>query len=227
MSRLTRLEDRRNSRKAILLILGTIVLLALAVFLGIPVLVKMAIFFGDLKASRTPVDKTDLISPPPPSFTLPYDATNSARQTVSGSSEAGSTVYMTLNGESVGNVVTKDDGTFTLGDIRLQDGDNALVAVAIDQAGNKGNPSPEVDVFYSNKPPELAVETSMVADNKVQIKGTTNGERLTANDRLIIVSQTGKFDTTISLNPDEKVMVFVTTDRAGNQTRKEVELARP
>ena len=62
------MEDRRNSRKAVLLILGTIVLLALAVFLGIPVLVKMAIFFGDLKSSKTPVDKNDLVPPPRPAF---------------------------------------------------------------------------------------------------------------------------------------------------------------
>ncbi|KKU28544.1 MAG: hypothetical protein UX80_C0001G0022 [Candidatus Amesbacteria bacterium GW2011_GWA2_47_11b] len=227
MSRLSRLEDRRNSRKAVLLILGTIVLLALAVFLGIPILVRMAIFLGDLKSSKMPVDKTDTLPPPPPSFSLPYDATNSARQTISGSAEPGSTIYLTLNGESVGNVVTKDDGAFTLGDIRLQDGDNTLVAVGIDQAGNKGNASSEVEVYYSNKPPELTVETSMVADNKVEIKGTTNGERLTANDRLIIIGQNGKFSTTISLNPDEKVMVFVATDQAGNQARKEVELSRP
>ncbi len=227
MSRLTRLEDRRNSRKAVILILGTIVMLALAVFLGIPILVKMAIFFGDLKSSKTPVDKTDLIPPPPPSFFLPYDATNSAVQTISGSSEAGSTVYLTLNGESVGNVVTKDDGVFSLGNINLKNGDNALVAIAIDQAGNKGNPSAEVDVYYSNKPPDLTVETSAVTDSKVEIKGTTNGERLTANERLIIIGQGGKFATTINLNPDEKVLVLVTVDRAGNQTRKEVELSRP
>jgi len=221
------LEDRRNSRKAVLLVLGTIVLLALAVFGGIPVLVKMAVFLGDLKSSKMPVDKTDLIPPPPPSFSLPYDATNSARQTISGSSEAGSTVYLTLNGESVGNVVAKDDGIFTLGNINLKDGDNTLIAVAIDQVGNKGNASTEVDVYYSNKPPELTVETSMVADNKVEIKGTTSGVRLTANDRLIIIGQGGKFATTINLNPDEKVLVLVTVDRAGNQTRKEVELSRP
>ena len=227
MSRLTRLEERRNSRKAVLLILGTIILLAMAVFLGIPVLVKMAVFLGDLKSSKMPVDRTDLIPPPPPSFSLPYDATNSANQTISGGSEAGSTVYLILNGESVGNVVAKDDGTFTLGDLTLKNGDNVLVAIAIDQAGNKGNASAEVDVYYSNKPPELAVETSMVADNKVEIKGTTNGERLTANDRLIIIGQGGKFATTINLNPDEKILVLVVTDRAGNQTRKEVELSRP
>lgn len=227
MSRLTRLEDRRNSRKAVWLILGTIILLALAVFLGIPILVKMAIFFGDLKSSKTPVDKTDLIPPPPPSLSMPYDATNSALQTISGNSEAGSTVYLTLNGESVGNVVTKDDGAFSLGNINLKNGDNALIAVAIDQAGNKGNPSAEVDVYYSNKPPDLTVETSAVADSKVDIKGTTSGERLTANDRLIIIGQGGKFATTINLNPDEKTLVLIATDRAGNQTRKEVELSRP
>jgi len=227
MSRLTRLEERRNSRRAVILILGTIILLALAVFGGIPVLVKMAIFWGDLKASKMPVDKTDLIPPPPPSFSLPYDATNSARQTISGSSEAGSTVYLTLNGESVGNVMAKDDGTFVLGDVTLKSGDNALVAVAMDPAGNKGNASAEVDVYYSNKPPELTVETSMVANNKVEIKGTTNGVGLTVNERRIIIGQNGKFATTINLNPDEKTLLFVAVDRAGNQTRQEVTLSTP
>lgn len=190
-------------------------------------MVKMAIFLGDLKFSKTPVDKTDLIPPPPPSFSLPYDATNSARQTISGGSEAGSTVYLTLNGENGGNVVAKDDGTFTLEDITLKNGDNALITVAIDQAGNKGHASAEVDVYYSNKPPELTVETSRVATNKIEVKGATNGVRLTANDRLIIIGQNGKFATTINLNPDEKTLVFVATDRAGNQTRQEVELSRP
>jgi len=227
MTRLSRLEERRNSRRAVILILGTIILLALAVFGGIPVLVKMAIFWGDLKASKMPVDKTDLIPPPPPSFSLPYDATNSARQTISGSSEAGSTVYLTLNGESVGNVMAKDDGTFVLGDVTLKSGDNALVAVAMDPAENKGNASAEVDVYYSNKPPELTVETSMVANNKVEIKGTTNGVGLTVNERRIIIGQNGKFATTINLNPDEKTLLFVAVDRAGNQTRQEVTLSTP
>lgn len=210
-----------------LLILGAILLLALAVLLGIPVLVKMAIFLGDLKSSRMPVDKTDRIPPPPPSFSLPYDATNSARQTISGRSEAGSTVYLTLNGDSAGNVVAKDDGTFVLGDVSLNSGNNALVAIAMDLAGNKSGTSAEVVIYYSNRPPELTVETSAKPDSKVEVKGSTDGERLTVNERLIIIGQEGKFATTIYLNSDEKTLVFVATDRAGNQTRKEVELSTP
>ena len=41
----------------------------------------------------------------------------------------------------------------------------------MDQAGNKGNPSAEADVYYSNKPPELTAEISAVTDNKVEVKG--------------------------------------------------------
>lgn len=221
-SRLTRLEERRNLRKATWLAAGTIFLVVTVLILGIPILVKMAGFLGDLKASSRPVDRNDLIPPVPPAISLPYDATNSAKIEISGSAEPGSTVYLTQNSESRGNVVVGEDGIFRFGNMALKDGDNKFEAVAVDQSGNRSQPSESQTVYYSNKAPDLTVETSAVVDGKVEIKGSTNGVRLVVNDRLIILNSEGKFQTKIGVNSGENILVFVAVDRAGNQTRKEL-----
>lgn len=216
------MEERRNLRKATWLAVGTVLLVVTVVILGIPILVKMAGFLGDLKSSSRPVDKNDLIPPVPPAISLPYDATNSARIEIAGSAEPGSTVYLTQNSESRGNAVVGEDGMFRFRDVALKDGNNKFEAVAVDQSGNKSQPSEGQTVYFSNKPPELTVETSAVADGKVEIKGSTNGVRLTVNERTIIVSSSGKFATSLALNWGENALVFVAVDRAGNQTRKEL-----
>ena len=227
-SRLTRLEERRNLRKATWLAGGTVVLVVTVVILGIPILVKMAGFLGDLKSSSRPVDKNDLIPPVPPAISLPYDATNSARIEIAGSAEPGSTVYLTQNSESQGNAVVGEDGIFRFRDVALKDGNNKFEAVAVDQSGNKSQPSSGVMLLFSNKPPELKIESptdrqQVSGEMKVEIKGSTGSDvRLTVNERTVIVNSSGKFATTLSLNSGENALVFVAVDRAGNQTRKEL-----
>ena len=89
-SRLQRVEEKRNIRQATLLGLAAILAIIVVIVLGIPLLVRMAVFLGDVKSSSRPVDKNDLIPPVPPQISLPYTATNSANQTISGSAEPGS-----------------------------------------------------------------------------------------------------------------------------------------
>lgn len=224
MSRLSRLEDRRNMRKAVLFGLGTVVLIGILALLGVPILVRMAIFLGDLKSSGRPVDKSDIIPPAPPQITIAYEATNSAQIDISGYSEPGAIIYLTDNGENVGNVVTTENGSFRFSDTTLKSGNNTFSAIAVDQAGNKSQLSENESVFYSNKPPELNVEVGTPTGGKVDIKGSTNGTRLLVNDRLIILSAEGKFQTQLAVNSGENTLTFVATDRAGNQTKKEVKV---
>lgn len=225
-SRLQSLEDKKNFRKATFLALGAVGLIVFVLILGIPILVRMAIFLGDLKSSKSPVEKTDLIPPVPPNLLVSFDATNSSRQTLSGLAEPGSTVYLTQNSESRGSVVVKDDGIFQFGNVILKEGDNKFVGIAIDQVGNKSQSSREVVIYYSNKRPELNVDSptdrQQITGNRVEIKGSTSGTRLTVNDRLIILGNNGVFSTTYNLDPGENVLVFIASDRAGNQTRKEL-----
>ncbi|MDO8488392.1 MAG: Ig-like domain-containing protein [bacterium] len=226
-SRLQRLEERRNVRKATLLGLGAILVVVAVVVLGIPFLIRMAVFFGDLNSTNRPVDKNDQIPPAPPSISLPYDATNSATQTISGSAEPGSTVFLTLNGDSAGDVVVADDGSFAISRVTLTSGDNALSALAVDQAGNQSVTLTQLTIFFSNQPPKLDIasptDRQQISGNTVPVSGETEAAaRLIVNDRMIIVNSTGKFSANFNLNPGENVLVFLATDRAGNETRKEL-----
>lgn len=223
------MEERRGVRKATLMTMGTIVLLTAAVLLGIPIMVRMAVFLGDLKSSNRPVDKSDLIPPVPPRINLSYTATNSGQQTIGGWGEAGSTVYLTQNGQEGGNVVVSEGGEFRFDGILLDNGDNLFAAVAVDQANNRSQPSDEVVLFYSNKVPELTIDSptdrqEIKGDSRtVDVAGSTkDGIRLTVNDRVIVVGSNGKFSSKFTLNEGENVLVFVATDKSGNQTRKEL-----
>ena len=226
-SRLQRVEEKRNMRRATVLSLGTILIIVAVIVLGIPLLIRMAVFLGDLKSSSRPVDKNDLIPPVPPSISLPYDATNSATQTVGGSAERGSSVWLTLNGESSGDVVAAEDGGWSISPVRLVGGDNKLSAVAIDQGGNKSAPSSEVDIYYSQQPPQLDIfapaDNQQVSGTTVEISGTTTASvKLTVNGRLIIVNSEGKFSTQFNLTSGDNALVFIAVDRAGNLTRAEL-----
>lgn len=221
------MEEKRNMRQATLLGLAAILAIIVVIVLGIPLLIRMAVFLGDIKSSSRPVEKNDLIPPVPPQISLPYSATNSASQTISGSAEPGSSVFLTLNGESVGNVIAAEDGGFSISNIHLTVGDNKLSAVAIDQAGNKSMPANEIDVFYSNKPPKLDISSptdrQQISNNKVEISGSVDeGSRLVINDRFIVIAPNGKFNVVWNLNSGENGLVFVATDQSGNQTRKEL-----
>ena len=229
-SRLTKLEEKRNLRKAKLYTLGTIGLIVLAVLVGIPVLVRVLTFVGDIKSANRPIDKNDLIPPGPPEILISYDATNSANLSVNGLAEPGTTVYLTLNSDSVGNVVTSEEGIFHMGVIQLKEGGNVLAGVAVDQAGNKSQLSRTVRISYSTRQPDLVVDTPsdglQVSEKAwVEIKGKTDPEaRLTVNDRIIIVNGTGEFLTTYNLIPGENVLTFRAVSREGNKTEREVKV---
>lgn len=227
-SRLSRLEERRSVRKATLLGLGTVVMVALVVLLGVPAVIRMAGFLSDLKSANKPVDKNDFIPPPPPFLVNPYTATSSARQVISGSAEPGVTVYVYRESDELGSVVAADDGQFQLSDIMLSEGKNDFVGVAIDGAGNKSQNSKLLTIYYLNKKPKLEIETPKEGDivkdkAKVEVKGATDpGVKVLVNQRLIIVDSEGKFVTLASLNLGENKIVVEAIDQAQNSERIEL-----
>ncbi len=222
-----KVEEKRNIRKATLLSLGAILVVIAVLILGIPLLIRLAVFLGDINSSNRPVDKNDLIPPVPPTISLPYDATNSAVQTISGSAEPGSSVFLTLNGSGSGDVVAADDGGFSFPNIHLNSGENKMSAIDIDQAGNKSVSSTEITLYFSSQPPALDVDSptdhQQISGTSVQVGGSTSGgAKLTINDRFVIVNCDGKFTTSVNLNSGDNSLVLIATDRAGNQTRKEL-----
>ena len=228
-TRLQRLEERRNVRRAILMILGSIALILFLIWAGIPVLARLAGLISDLTMTSKPVDRTDLIPPGPPQIRSDFTATNSRIMTLSGNAEPGTTVYLTHNEEAAGNVVTKEDGAFEITDLVLSEGQNIFFAVAFDQAGNQSQMSSAVEIYHSTKTPKLELESPTDRQEvkgktgRVDVKGITDpGVRVTANERFIIVSEDGRFSGSIDLKEGENTIAVVAVDRAGNQAKNEV-----
>jgi len=228
-SRLNRLEDKRNTRKAFLIVLGTIVIVILMLVIGIPTLIRMVVLIGDMKSSGKQVDRMDVIPPSPPQILYQYDATNSAQINLTGFSEAGATVYLTNNSNSIGEAVVKDDGTWLIANIKLNTGSNDFIATAVDLSGNRSQMSKTVSIIFSTKEPKLEISSPTDRQNvtgkpaNVNVRGLTDPDaRLTVNDRVIIVSADGTFSANYPLNSGENVMIFLSKDIAGNQARREM-----
>ena len=153
-SRVARKEEARSLRRAFLFGILTIALLLVLIFLGIPALIKMAIFLGNIRSSSTPVKTEDLLPPAPPTLTPLPPATNSAQISLKGFAEAGTTVEVFLNGISEAKLVSEKNGAFATSKIILTTGRNEITAKAIDNAGNIGQSSGKMVVFYDSSPPQ-------------------------------------------------------------------------
>src|SRR3990172_987874 len=102
-SRLTRLEEKRNLRRVVWMVIGILVILGAGLAWGVPFLVRVAMFAGAFGQSGRQVDKSDLIPPAPPMMSTDFEATNSATLTIKGWTEPGAVVYLTQNLEPKGN----------------------------------------------------------------------------------------------------------------------------
>ena len=223
-----RVEEKRNLRKAALMIIATLCLLGLVAIYGVPVLIKLAVLAGEWRSMAMGVGKTDTIPPGPPFLLVDYIATNSAQLVVSGTSEPKSMVYVSINSEDLVKTTAGDDGNFEIKMI-LTEGSNVLSAIAVDEEGNKSRAAKAVSVWYSSKMPSLEIETP--ADNqefsggnrRIEIKGKTDPEtRITLNGRIVIVNSEGKFTSFYNLSDGENALEFRALDRAGNETNKKL-----
>lgn len=226
-SRLQSLEEKRDTRNATLIFIATIGLvigLGWFTFKGLP---KLVVYLSNAQ-SKT-VDKNDLIPPPPPTFSVAYSATNSATIDIPGLAEPDSMIYLTQNGDSAGKLKASADGTFVFLGIALKSGSNSFQSIASDASENQSKPSSTINITFSDKMPEINIDyptdNLKISTKRLEIRGATDQEnRLTINDRWVMVDSQGKFLTTINLNPGENTLVFVVTDRATNILRKELKV---
>jgi hypothetical protein len=73
-------------------------------------------------------------------------------------------------------VVTSENGEFEFSQVLLSDGDNEFIAVAVDTAGNRSQPSNELNIGFSLKAPKLLIEKP------------TTGQIITGNNSKIEMS---------------------------------------
>jgi hypothetical protein len=230
-SRLARKEEARSLRKAALFGFLTVLLALALVFLGIPIMIRVAIFIGELRSTSLPVETQDTIPPSPPRFKPFPEATNSAQISVSGYSEGGATIKLYLNGSENQEVIAENSGEFIFTRVSLSGGQNDLQTTATDSDGNTSQRSNEMSILFDNEPPELEVsepeENAAISgdDNKIFVKGKTEPEAyVTVNERIAILGADGSFEQPLSLSEGENTVMIVATDKAGNQTEKEIKV---
>ena len=156
-SRLESVEEKKNLRSAVVLIILSVIVVIALVVVGIPTVGKVATFVTGLKSGNTPITSNDKTPPAPPTFGVYPDFTNQSSTSVSGTAEAGATVKLTFNGTEQNTLVDKD-GNFSFQNLTLQLGDNQFSAIAVDGAGNISQKTADKKIVYNNKPPTLSID---------------------------------------------------------------------
>ena len=225
-SRLASVEEKRNMRRAFIFTILTILAILGVLFYGLPSVARFAAFLSDLRKSNLPVDRNDTTPPAPPRLDRLPEATKEPEIEISGVTEEGATVILTLNGKDE-EVVADADGKFRFS-YSLRKGENQISAKAKDRTGNESQPTAGITVLFDNEAPKLDISapadgSQFYGDGQRQlaIKGTTEvGITLTINDRIVKVEEDGTFTFATTLADGENSFNLKSADKAGNQTEK-------
>lgn len=225
-SRLNRKTEEQVTKKTVFLGFITIFLSVLILVFGLPLLIKFSVFLGSGKAKKVDQTETKELPPLAPRLIIPYEATNSSQIKISGSAEPKVTVEL-FNGEmSIGKTEVTTDGDFVFNNVSLSEGDNGFNAVASTDEAGSGDGSKTIKVIYDKTPPNLELsnpsEESLTVDSAdFDIVGKTEvGASVSINNRIAPVDNDGNFKRKWQLNMGKNELEVISTDLAGNQTRK-------
>jgi hypothetical protein len=165
---------------------------------------------------------------PPPAVTVASPADGSLLRLspimVSGTAEAGATVYLTVGGVA-SQTVAGTDGTFSFTGIPLTEGANVLLLRARDTAGNDG-PTTAVEVTLDTVPPPaptLDPLPVLTGDPEVTVGGTAEvGATITVRRNgetagVVPVDADGRFVLPLTLVEGGNAISAFATDLAGNE----------
>lgn len=225
MARLSK-KEKEDRRKAFIFFVLTVAGIIAFLFFGLPTVAKFAAFLTDLRTSTAPVETQDETPPPPPRINTLPSHTNESEIDIKGSTEAGATVFITVNEEEE-EILANSEGQFIYG-ATLSLGENKIQAFAQDNAGNKSKTSEIVSVVYNNEPPELEItrpedgkEFFGPTQRQIVVEGETEENmRLLVNDRQVVVEQDGSFAYATTLTDGENEFTVKAQDQAGNITEK-------
>lgn len=223
-SRLAKVEEKKNIKKAFFYIILSILSLFLLITFGLPALAKMAAFLSSLRGSTQPIEKEDTTPPAPANFDIIPEYTNRQTIEIKGFAEPGSTVKIFANSRT-DEVVVNSEGYF-LYDFALNKGDNTISSKVVDQAGNESQNSGEMSIIYDNTPPELSISTPEDGrsfygsiQRQITVEGTTSeANQLTINGRIVTFEQNGSFVYSVTLQEGENNFEIIAIDKAGNET---------
>lgn len=226
-SRLRRFEEKREKRRTVLAISGTLAVLAFLGFFGLRLLEGFSLFLDKLHGA-TPQQQTQNQLILPPVLDPPVEATNSGTITISGRGQADLTFIMYVNEKEFKKLPVPKDGNVSVANVPLEEGNNAISAKQTDDKGNLSDLSHVVTVKMKKGRPTLDISSPtdgaiFFADkNIVTVSGKTDPEnQVTVNDRFVVVGSDGFFDYTAHLSQGDNTLKIVATDDAGNQTTAE------
>lgn len=229
-SRRIKVEEKKNIRKAYFLILLTIGVLILFFVYGIPLIAKFAAFLTELRGTSTKIELADTTPPPPPRFSPLDEFTNQDKVDISGQTEAGAVVKLSLNNKE-DEVVTNNQGQFVYS-FELTTGENTISAKAADQNGNESSNSQKITIFLDKEPPILTVNKPNDLDQffgakerQIVIEGQTEEyATVNINNRMVVVENDGSFSYFTSLSDGENTFTIKVHDRARNETEKNLKV---
>lgn len=229
-SRLDSVEEKKNTKKAVLLVLISLGIIVFLATLGIPIITKVIGFVTSFKKGDISTSLVDKTPPAPPYFEVFSDAVNKSPLKVSGRVEVGNTVVLNLNSNEE-ELMTEENGNFSL-DLSLEKGENTFFAYAKDAAGNLSKETKTYIILFDDEPPEITVDSPKDSSiyygfkqKNVQIKGTTEADSsLTINDRFVSVSDDGTFSYSYPLDNGENNLKIKAVDKAGNEKETSLKL---
>jgi len=222
-----RYKQSQNKNRSRFYILLSVVFVVVMFKWGIPLFIN--IIAGD-GAERAAMGK-DIIPPQTPIISALPDATNSARVSIAGYTEAGANVELLLN-DQVDKIIKADEtGAFSF-DSLLISGQNRIQLRAKDEANNESMSDVSL-ITLDIKPIELIVsspkdgseyfgKTNQVIDVTGSVDKT--GSQVTINNSFVQVDRSGNFTHRFMLSGGENNISVVASDTAGNTSTKTFKL---
>lgn len=227
-SRLESVEEKRNTRKAVVFALLSLIIIVFLATNGLSLITKVIGFATSFKKSPQTIDLLDKTPPSPPFLQSVPDATNVSPFEIVGKVEPGNTVVISFNNKEE-EIQTDNNGNFSA-KYDLVKGENSFFAYTRNPAGNRSQDTKNYVLIFDNEAPDINIIEP--ADGKsyygskqknVTIKGTTEiDSSVTVNDRIATVDDNGAFSLNYSLANGENNLTIKSVDKAGNQ--KEINL---
>lgn len=231
-SRLLKKAQKRSTQTLILSLVGIVLILFIFLRYGIPFLSDFSFFAsnalstGDSKDKKNE-DKNIFISAPRLD-SIPK-ATNQKNLKITGTSLAGLSVQIYLNGNREEEKEVEADGSFEF-EINLTEGEN-IIKVRAAKGEKTSDFSDSKFVNFKNKPPELTIESpnegaNISGQNPHEIKGKTDDpdNKILINDFQAITKADGSWVYMATYKGGENELKIVAIDAAGNKTEKTLKI---
>ncbi|MFA5025242.1 MAG: hypothetical protein WC503_01950 [Candidatus Shapirobacteria bacterium] len=229
-SRLDRKEDEEITKKTIILGGVTVLAFVIVIIFGLPMLIKLSVLLGNAKNLSKTDNQEKMLPPLPPRLVISFEATNSARFSVSGVAEPKVNVELMKNDVSLGKKTVDDKGSFVFNDITLDKGGNTFTALASTEKEGNSELSKTVTVIYDDQPPSLSMinpsEDKITVDSAdFDVTGKSEKDvSVTVNGKLALIDDEGMFKLRVQLNAGKNSLEIIIRNPAGNEIKKTIEI---